>query len=253
MRIIHLKYFDFNFSGKNIDETTIDMMEKIKNGEKLYVLTVNSLIVYEYKKMEAYRNAVKKTNYHVPDGVGVLKPLKWIYKKQAPRITGVDLIYKICEYSSKEKDIPVFLLGTREEIIAEATNKLNNEYPDLKIAGYNNGFFSEKENDSIIEKINRSGARILFVGMGIPKQDLWISDNFQKFNINLVMGVGGSFDVISQRLKRAPDFYINHNLEWLYRTLQEPKKRIKVVPKIFSYSFLALKYVFKNKNKQGDE
>lgn len=248
-----MKYYDFNFSGKTIEETTSDIINRIKNNEKLYILTVNSLIVYEYKKIPEYRNAVKKTNYHVPDGVGVLKPLKWIYKKSIPRITGVDLIYKICEVSSIENDISIFLLGTKEEIITEAKKKLLKNYPSLKIAGYNNGYFDESQNDSIINKINNSGAKILFVGMGVPKQDLWIAENLDRLRVNLIMGVGGSFDAISQKIKRAPDFYINHNLEWFYRTLQEPRKRLKVIPKIFSYSFSALGYVLKNKKKRGDE
>ena len=249
-----MKYFDFNFSGKTIEETTADIFNRIKKNEKLYVLTVNSLIVYEYKKIREYHEAVKKTNYHVPDGVGVLKPLRWIYKKPIPRIAGVDLIYKICKKSSDE-DIPIYLLGTKEEIIEEARNKLQSIYPNLKIAGYNNGYFEDSDNNLIVKKINESGAKILFVGMGVPKQDLWIAKNLDNLKINLVMGVGGSFDVISQKLKRAPNFYINHNLEWLYRTIQEPRKRMKVIPKIFSYLFSALGYVLKNKkkNKEGDE
>ncbi len=250
-----MKYFDFNFSGKTIEETTTDIFNRIKKNEKLYILTVNSLIVYEYKKIREYHEAVKKTNYHVPDGVGVLKPLRWIYKKPVPRITGVDLIYKICEHSSNEKDISIFLLGTKEEIISEAKDMLQRIYPNIPIAGYNNGYFEVTQNELIVQKINDSGAKILFVGMGVPKQDLWIAKNLDKLKINLVMGVGGSFEVISQKLKRAPNFYIKHNLEWLYRTIQEPRKRMKVIPKIFSYSFSALGYVLKNKkkNKQGDE
>ena len=107
------------------------------------------------------------------------------------------------------------------------------KYKKMNVAGYYHGYFKEEETSQIIDLINKSGANVLFVAFGIPKQEFWIAENLDKLNVNVAMGIGGTFDVMSGKKDRAPQFYQKTNLEWLYRYFQDPKKsyKLKLLPK----------------------
>ena len=127
-----------------------------------------------------------------------------------------------------------------EEIVKAAKTNLQEKYKNIKIVGYENGFI--KNNEDLIKKINDSGANIVFIAMGSPKQEKWIYENSAKIKANIFMGVGGTFDIVSDRLKRAPKWIRKMGIEWLYRMLKEPK-RLKNVP-------LQIKYWYKLKKER---
>lgn len=241
-----MNFLGFDFKCKNLEDTSAELIKGVLVGNKYYVLTINALIAYEYLHNPEYKSVTSKVNYVVPDGAGVLKALKRLYGKIVPRVAGIDLMVSLCE-RSQERSIPIYLLGSTKISVSETVISLRSKFPNIKIVGCHSGFFSESENDRIISEINNSGAKLLFVGMGVPKQEKWIYDNFENMNIGLAMGVGGSFDVISGKVKRAPEWIQKSSLEWLFRILQEPGKRFKLLPKLISFGFYTLRLSMKKR------
>ena len=116
----------------------------------------------------------------------------------------------------------VFMYGAKEEVVATAKVKIEEKYPSIQIAGYSNGY--TKDQDELVRKINESGAEIIFVALGSPRQELWIRDHMKDLNVKVYQGVGGSFDVFAGNVKRAPSFFRKAGLEWFYRLITDPKR-----------------------------
>lgn len=241
-----MNFLDFNLQDGDLDRAAAELLEGVKSREKFFVLTLNALIAYEYMHNEEYNKSLKEVNYVVPDGSGVLKAVKLLTGKRATRIPGIELMLKLCELSVTSR-VRIYLLGSREETVTKSVEKLKERFPKIEVVGARSGFFEESENDTIVWEINASRADILFVGMGVPKQELWIAKNWGKLEVKLAMGVGGSFDVISGNLKRAPGWIQRIGLEWLYRIAQEPKKRLKVLPKLVDFELYVIKTYFSSR------
>jgi N-acetylglucosaminyldiphosphoundecaprenol N-acetyl-beta-D-mannosaminyltransferase len=231
---VRLRFLDFELEEKDLVSVANELIQRTQSGVRSHVLTINALIAYEYMHNEEYCRALHKVNYVVPDGSGVLKAIKLISKRNLERVPGIDLMLKLCELSA-EKGLSIFLLGSKETVVTKTTEKLKQRFPLIDIVGHHSGFFTQEENDTIVSEINASSADILFVGMGVPRQELWIAENAEKLQAKILMGVGGSFDVVSGNLKRAPLWMQRAGLEWLYRVVREPGKRLKIIPKLFSF------------------
>ena len=165
----------------------------------------------------------------IPDGAGVL----WasIFLKERPiqeRIPGIDFTLDLCKMA-QQREYSVYFLGSRQETLDQAVEIIQEEHPSLIVAGKRNGYFSIEEESEIVKQINSSGARILFVAMGVPLQEQFIDRNRQLLEVSLVMGVGGALDVISGRLKRCPKFFQDYGLEWAYRTAKQPWRLARVL------------------------
>ena len=149
----------------------------------------------------------------------------------------------ICKDSIKYNNSRIFLYGSKDGIAENAKKELEALYPNINIVGTCNGY---EDKNKVIEVINSSQANILFVGLGNPKQEEFIIKNKDKLNnVRIFMPVGGSFDVISRNLKRAPNWVIKLNLEWLYRSFQEPKRFLRqtlLIKFIFLVLFRRKKY-----------
>jgi len=139
-----------------------------------------------------------------------------------------------------EKNHGVFFFGASKENIKYAAENIKKNYPDLNIKGFRSGYFDQSIETAVIEEINSSGSDILFVGLSTPMQELWIGRNLDKIKCRIVMGVGGSFDVLSGRLISAPGWMRACGLEWLFRALQEPVRfyRILKIPVFLLKAFL---------------
>ena len=114
------------------------------------------------------------------------------------------------------------MYGAKEEVVALAKVKIEEKYPSIQITGYSNGY--TKDEDELVRKINESGAEIIFVALGSPRQELWIRDHMKDLNVKVYQGVGGSFDVFAGNVKRAPSFFRKAGLEWFYRLITDPKR-----------------------------
>src|SRR5262249_33622565 len=123
-----------------------------------------------------------------------------------------------------EQGLSVYFFGAHEESVNKVVEVFLSQYPNLRIAGYRNGYFTEEENGAIVAEIHRSGADLLFVAMGSPAQEYWIAANLKATGVKFALGVGGSFDHISGRVRRAPLWMQRVGLEWLHRLALEPRR-----------------------------
>jgi N-acetylglucosaminyldiphosphoundecaprenol N-acetyl-beta-D-mannosaminyltransferase len=127
---------------------------------------------------------------------------------------------------SAKRDFPVFLLGATDEVVSKTVSKVKAINPNLNIAGYHDGYFWDDE-EAVVTKIRESGAKLLFVAITSPKKENFINKWQDKLGVDFVMGVGGTFDVVAGKVKRAPQWMQKVGLEWLYRVIQEPGRMWK--------------------------
>src|SRR5574344_365144 len=221
------------------DVISYDEQELLKrifsDKEKKVIVNINPFIIMNFYHSLEYQKMFNEEKYQIPDGYGIVWASKHRKHLIRERITGIDLMQDICKIA-EEKQQSIFLCGSKAEIVKQTVSALNKTYPNFCIKGYIDGYQSEEE---MIEKINESNADILFVALGSPKQEEFIFKNKKNLNPNLIMPVGGSFDVISGVLKRAPKFYQVTHCEWLYRMIKEPK-RIRRNLSLIKFVFLVL-------------
>ena len=186
-----------------------------------YIVTLDALSALKAREEPHFRDLVRGADLVLPDGKGLISALAFLGSPVAQRIPGVDFMERMCRLASTE-GWPVFLIGGAPGIAEKAAVRLKETYPALVFGGVVHGFIDDPDMPDVVEQIRSSGSRFVFVGMGVPKQELWMSVHGKKLNGAVCIGVGGSFDVISGRLKRAPAFLQSMGLEWLFRLIQEP-------------------------------
>ena len=177
---------------------------------------------------ETFKNA----DLLLPDGIGVVLAARILYGVDLERVPGSEFIFDICNIAAKGS-YRVFIYGATEDVNKKAVDELINHYPDIEIVGRANGYVKESDMPDLINRINASGAEILFLALGSPKQEKWYATHkHQLHHVKVVQGVGGTLDTIAGTVKRAPEVWCKFQLEWLYRLIMEPKrvKRQKVLP-----------------------
>lgn len=210
------------------------IFEDYVQNNQIFIVNVNPEIIVANYKNEKFKEILNKQKYQIPDGSGIVWASRKNKGKIKERISGIDLMLKICE-KSQDYSSKIFLYGSKQEIANKTAKELKNKYPNIKIVDNCNGYVDEEK---AVKQIIKSKADILFVGLGSPKQEEFIINNKEKLkNVKIIMPVGGSFDVISKTKKRAPKWMIKCNIEWLYRLLQEPKRIFRQV-KLLKYIIL---------------
>lgn len=228
---------DFDVCIENENTLLENIFDDYKSNNPIFIVSINPEIVTKNYKNAYLKNEFNKQKYQIPDGSGIVWALKKKYNILVKRITGIDLMLKICE-TSVNYNSRIFLYGSKEGISGKAKIELENSYSNINIVGCCSGYEDEK---LVIDEINSSKADILFVALGSPKQEQFIINNMDKLkNIKIFMPVGGSFDVISKVKKRAPSWIIKLNLEWLYRLFQEPKRFFRQL-KLVKFIYLVIK------------
>ena len=212
--------------GVGFDNTTLD--EAIERGYTLAksegnhrVVTPNSEIVYMAREDESLKEILNGSDIVAPDGIGVVYASKIVGNPLKGKVAGIELGEGLIKKLSGE-EAGIYLLGAKPGVAEAAAENLCRKYPGIKISGVQDGYF--KNDDEVIEKINASGARVLFVCLGAPKQEKWMADHCKDVCAKLMVGLGGSLDVFSGESKRAPRLWQKLGLEWLYRLLREPKR-----------------------------
>lgn len=186
------------------------------------ICTTNPEFVMAAQRDPLFRRILWEADLCIPDGVGLLLAGRWLGTPLPERVPGSELIYHLAELCAREGWRP-FLLGAAEGVADETAHILQHLYPALQVAGTYAGSPALAENETIVQLINASGADVLLVAYGAPRQDKWIYRNRQKLpTVRLAMGVGGSFDFVTGRAKRAPRWVQNLGLEWLHRLAHEP-------------------------------
>ncbi|WP_415296452.1 WecB/TagA/CpsF family glycosyltransferase [Clostridium perfringens] len=217
-----------------------ELLKEIENKKRVNIISGNPEVLYNGIKNEFLRNSFTKEDaLIIPDGVGTLLAAKINGIDITEKIAGIEVMNMLLE-EARDKNLKVFLLGAKEEILIKCKEKIKENYDRINIVGSNNGFFDLDNCDDLIEKINESKADILFVAMGAPRQEVFIEKYKDKLCCKIFMGVGGSFDVFAGNVNRAPQFMINIGMEWLYRVAKEPW-RIKRLGSIPKFLLLSLK------------
>ncbi len=218
-----------------MEETVALIDRKIQENAKIQQISLNMVkFAMLYEKPELF-NAVRNADIVNVDGQGFLYALRLLNIKPPQRIAGIDLMFRLFELA-KSRNYKVFLLGARPDVVETMARKIAEIYGDNIIAGYHHGYFTKNEEAEIVEKINKSGAQILLIGISSPKKELFVKRNKEKLDVNFIMGVGGSFDVVADKVKRAPGWMQKIGLEWLYRFLQEPFRFRKFMPYLIKFA-----------------
>ncbi len=244
------------FLGTNLDSISMDdTVTYIQNclTERKFtqhvVVNVAKLVHMQQDKILA--DSVNACDIINIDGMGVVWGARFCGHAVPERVAGVDLFHNLLAMSTINH-FPVFLLGATSEVVEATVSKVEALYPGLKVAGYHHGYFWDNEQD-VVDKIAASGARLLFVAITSPKKENFINKWKDRLGVDFVMGVGGTFDVVAGKVKRAPKWMQNAGLEWLYRVIQEPGRMWKrYLVTNSKFALLLLKEKFKaKKNIQG--
>lgn len=217
----------------------LEMIEEfIESGKPHMVVTADSSAVVLAQRDPELRDIINSADLVTPDSVGILWAARRFGTPLPERVSGVDLVGLICERASRSGH-SVFLLGAAPGVAAAAADKLVERYPGLQIAGTHHGFFDHSNSAEVVEMIRASKPHVLFVAMGIPLQEKWIHRHLDELGVPVAMGVGGTLDVISGRVKRAPEWMQRHGLEWAHRLASNPRKIRKCLTlPVFAYLVL---------------
>lgn len=215
-----------NILGVNVDMVTIseaaDIIMGFFNEDKLHsVFTPNSEIIMRAYRDSEFCDLLNNASLLTADGIGVVYASKILKKPISERAAGYDIACRVLE-KMNYTDHKLFLFGGKPGVADKAKENLLKKYPSLNIVGTRNGYFKEEEESEIVEQINQSGADIVFVCLGAPKQEQWIDRHKDELKVKIAMGIGGSLDVFAGVVERAPEFFCKTGLEWFYRLCKEP-------------------------------
>lgn len=196
--------------------------QAMDQGERLFVITANPEILMHAEEEELLRDMLLDQRASVvPDGISVVKAMRACGLPAKERITGVDLAELLLQRAG-EKGLSVYLLGAKEEVVSTLAKNLREKYPQMTVA-FHNGYDGDK--DELFEKeIVPAAPDLVLVALGVPAQEKLIYRHLEQFQKGVLMGVGGSFDVLSGLKQRAPAIFVKTNTEWLYRILREPSR-----------------------------
>lgn len=246
----------------------------LDSEEKKLIVTPNPEFIMKAQRGKRFKNILNKADLAIPDGIGLLwastliesriknqelrmvetyfKALyyglmlilypKYCQKVIPERISGTDLVLdiaKLCE----QKNRTLFLLGAGEGVSQACALKLEKKYPNLKIAGTYSGSPKQKYDEKIVNIIKKTKPDVLLVAYGHPKQEKWINRNLNRLDsVKLAMGVGGAFDFISSKVKRAPKIFRRAGLEWFYRVIKQPWRINRILTATWRFSREVVKY-----------
>ncbi len=200
--------------------------DAILKGDNFHIITINPEMIANSSKNNSFLKIINSSELNIPDGVGVKIALK-LKGVSCTNIRGVDFARRLIAYA-QEKRLPIGFIGAKEEVIEACCNNFIKEYSDLNIVYKRNGYFDN--DDEIINEIANANPKTLLVGLGSPKQEEFIYKLKNVLKGTVMIGVGGSFDVFSGFVKEAPMIYRKLGLEWLYRTICEPKRIKRIFP-----------------------
>lgn len=211
------------FDAVTTAETVNWAMQLIRSGQRGYLCTVNVAILMMMQSDNRLRDFIEKAALIVADGKPIVWVSRWLARSLPERVTGIDLIDALAARAEQD-GLGIYFLGATPEIIAATVASVQAKYPRLNICGFDDGYFALDQASDRVKAVRESGAQILFVGMGVPRQEQFLEENWAELGVNLAIGVGGSFDVIAGLRSRAPVWVQEVGLEWLYRLIQEPRR-----------------------------
>ena len=216
------------FDNVTMEEALDRGMALIAQGGPHLVVTPNAEIVQQARGDEEFAALIREADLVIPDGVGVVYASKILGRPLKGRVPGVDFAAGLMDRMAKSGH-RLFLLGARPGVAEEAAARLAAAHPGLVVCGTHDGYF--QDDGPVAEAIRASGAHVVFVCLGAPKQEKWIKKNGEATGASLLIGLGGSLDVFAGKVERAPEAWQKVGMEWLYRAMKEPA-RLKRVAKL---------------------
>ena len=219
--------------NSRVDQVTqADAIEWVKSfladGAVHQVITANTLMLIEAQQNAELVQVIESAALVVPESSGVAWAAWQMGTPLDSIVPGIDLFQALCRLA-RDLDRSIYLLGAQPGVAEQAAVSLSAYYPGLRVAGTHHGYFSPAEEVAVVANIHEASPGFLFVALSVPAQELWIKRHLAALGVPVVMGVGGSLDVISGRLRRAPGWLRELNLEWLYRTVQEPWRLKRII------------------------
>ena len=209
------------FDNLTLEEAVEAGMDLVRTPGAHYVVTPNPEIVEVCREDPAVMDIVNRADLALADGIGVIKGAAMLGTPLKGKVPGIEFAAGLLGKLAKEGR-SVYLLGAKPGVAELAGKRLSGQYPGLKIAGTHDGYF--QEDAPVVEDIRASGADVVLVCLGAPKQEKWMAKNGADTGAHLLCGLGGSLDVFAGVVERAPKFWCDHGLEWLYRLLKEPRR-----------------------------
>ncbi|HLP89871.1 MAG TPA: WecB/TagA/CpsF family glycosyltransferase [Nostocaceae cyanobacterium] len=195
------------------------LLECLQQGRGTHVVTLNAEMTMQAERNQALADVIYHADLVIPDGAGVVLYLRWLLGQKVQRCPGIELAEKLLQSVGEE---PVFFYGGAPGVAAKADDFWRQRVPSLNIVGTYSGYHSPEEEQKLLQTLAQLQPRVILVGLGVPRQELWIAKNRHVCPQAIWMGVGGSFDIWSGTKTRAPAWLANNNLEWLYRLYKEP-------------------------------
>jgi len=224
-------------------EQALDTVEVMIAGDQpQYVIAVNPEKVIKARQDPKLLMQLHDAGLLIPDGIGVVIAARLLESVRMERVPGSELMPEICAKAA-EKGYRIFLFGADPEVNRKTRDIIVQRYSGILIVGNCDGYVTEDDMPSLIDEINASGAEILFVALGSPKQELWMEKYLGRTHVKVCQGVGGTFDVIAGKVRRAPRAFRRIHLEWLYRLLSNPRRMLRqtALPR---FMVAVLKYKF---------
>ncbi len=222
-----LEIFKAKMNSGRYSEFVDEICKNAEGRIGSYFLFVNSHMIYEYHTNTQLKEAFDKANYKCPDGVPLLKSMNLLRKSDSERVAGNDMIFSMLEQAYKRK-FNIFFYGSTNEVLNKIKERIQNDYPGLQVDTYSPPFkqLTEDEISADIELINSKSPNLVFVGLGCPKQEIFMSQTSNQINAPM-LGVGGAFLLYGGVDSRAPEWMRKIGMEWIYRLILEPKRLFK--------------------------
>lgn len=226
-KITSINVLGITFNNLTLEEAKNLIFRKYKKDGKVFIVTANPEIVMHTTRDKNYKNIVENSDITVADGIGVVIASKLLRNPLKERVAGFDLTMELLKEANQQR-LKLFLLGAKDEVVIKTVKTISINFPNIDIAGYNNGFFDINDS-TIIDKVGKTDPDIVLVATGFPRQEIWIKNYHDKYSNSIAMGVGGTFDVIAGVSKRAPKWVIASRLEWAYRLFKEPHRFFRML------------------------
>ena len=213
----------------NVEQASDRIIEYISDSEGAKsVFTPNSEIIMAAYRDPEFCNLLNSSDLLTADGIGVVYASKIVKNPIAERAAGYDIACRTLEKLAKLGG-SLYLFGSKPGVAELAAANIESRYSGVKVVGMSDGYFDEVKEKAIIEDIKRTKPDLLFVCLGAPKQERWISAHKSELGAKVCMGIGGSLDVFAGTVKRAPEFYTKHGIEWLYRLMKQPSRFVRML------------------------
>lgn len=215
--------FGFRVARLGLEETVLRFRDAIVRGDRLYQASINAAKLVNARRNERLAGVLHSADLLSADGQSIVWASRVLGDRLPERVAGIDLMFRLLDLAERE-GFSVFILGARTDVLEAGIRKIVERHPHLDVAGSHHGYFDDSEGETICALINRAQPQVLFVAMSSPRKEFWVEANAGRLDVPVIVGVGGSIDVVAGVAARAPRWMQRGGLEWAFRLVQEPRR-----------------------------